>query len=68
MNVEQFKGARTTLGMTQQDFAVALGYTQGTMISRKEVGTANITRADEIIIGLLIEKHNSKSKKSKRNG
>lgn len=65
MTTKQFKDARELLGMTQQDFAVALGYTMGTMISRKELGVATITRADEIIIAGLLEKY-SKPSKSKR--
>lgn len=50
MSPEKFKALRLLRGMSQDQFAKALGYNSVTMISRKEGGKARITRQDEIII------------------
>jgi hypothetical protein len=62
MTAIEFKAARLAMGHTQQQFAIALGYTNFVSISRKEIGTATISAADEIIIGFLREKPRKKKK------
>ena len=61
MTQQQFKEARAELGMSQQDFAIALGYKTFVAISRKENGAATITASDEIIIKHLLTDHQSKN-------
>lgn len=54
MTTEEFKKARTDLGLSQQEFAIKLGYKTFVAISRKENAVSAISAADEIIIKQLL--------------
>lgn len=52
MTKEEFKQIRKDLGMTQEEFASLLGYSDRQIILRKENGLRGISKQDEIIIDL----------------
>jgi len=56
----ELKQARKALGLTQHRMAEALGYTDRNVICRKERGLIPVQRSDVIIIGFLLEKHESR--------
>lgn len=47
---EQFARIRTTLGMSQQEFSVMLGYKNMMSVSMKETNVANITQRDMLLL------------------
>lgn len=56
MTAKQFKEIRILLGLTQTEFAKAIGYKSFATICRKEAGKVSITNQDIITINFLLPK------------